>query len=49
MVERDVTRLGLAREGDVVILLAGRPLGTPKATDTIGVLRVGDPGSGFRA
>jgi pyruvate kinase len=49
LVDNDVTRLGLARPGDVVILLAGRPLGTPKATDTIGVLRVGDPESGFPA
>lgn len=48
MVERDLTRLGLAREGDAAVILAGKPLGTAKATNTISTLRMGDPDGGFR-
>ena len=48
MVEGDVRRLGLAGEGDEVVLLAGRPMGVPTATNTVGVMTVGDPTTGFK-
>lgn len=49
MVDEDLRRLGLADVGDTVIVLAGRPLGTPRATNLIGTLTIGDPESGFRS
>jgi len=47
-IDRDLLERGLAREGDVVLLLAGKPLGRVKSTNTIAVSIVGDPDSGFR-
>jgi len=49
MVEEDVLRLGWAGEGDSLVLLAGKPLGVPRATNMIGVLSIGDPTTGFSA
>lgn len=40
---------GLARDGDAVVLIAGKPLGSTKSQDVLSILRVGDPESGFRA
>jgi len=48
MVERLALERGLARDGDVVVLLAGKPLGIPKATSAIAILRIGETGTGFR-
>ena len=42
LVERDLARLGLAERGDHVVLLAGEPLGTAKATGAITVRAVGE-------
>lgn len=39
----------LASDGDAVILIAGKPLGSTKSQDVLSILRVGDPESGFRA
>ncbi len=47
-VERDLLALGWVEHGDRVALLAGKPLGRPKATNSISVLRIGDADSGFR-
>src|SRR5690606_39252055 len=47
-VERDLLNLGWARPGDRVALLAGKPLGAPKATNSIAVLIIGDTASGYR-
>ncbi|MFG0306096.1 MAG: pyruvate kinase [Phycisphaerales bacterium JB040] len=43
-----VQERGLARDGDSVLLIAGKPLGSVTAQDAIALLRVGDPNSGFR-
>lgn len=47
--ERDVLERGWAREGDPVLLLAGKPLGAPKATNSIATLYLGDPTGGYRS
>jgi len=47
-VERDLLALGWVGAGDRVVLLAGKPLGRPKATNSIAVLVVGDAASGYR-
>lgn len=47
-VEQYVLERGLAREGDSVVLVAGKPLGSVRAQDGISILRVGDQVSGFR-
>ncbi|MEM7629791.1 MAG: pyruvate kinase [Planctomycetota bacterium] len=47
-VEAYVQAQGLAEEGDAVLLVAGKPLGQVDAQDTVAILRVGDPNSGFR-
>lgn len=47
-VERLLLDRGWAREGDPVVLVAGKPLGAPKATNSLAVLHVGDPRSGYR-
>lgn len=39
----------LAKPGDFIILLAGKPLGTPKVVNTIAIHRVGETQSGFRS
>ena len=45
------TRLeGLPLEdGDRVVLIAGKPLGSVHGQDALAILRIGDHGSGFRA
>jgi pyruvate kinase len=48
-VEAYLVQRGLAAAGDFVVLVAGRPLGKAKATNTIAVCRVGDPTGGYRA
>ncbi|MFG0283709.1 MAG: pyruvate kinase [Phycisphaerales bacterium JB039] len=48
-VERDLLGRGWVRSGDVVVMLAGKPLGRARATNSIAVLRIGDPNSGYRA
>jgi pyruvate kinase len=40
---------GLAKRGDPIVLVAGRPLGKAKATNTIAVHAVGDLDRGYRA
>ena len=40
---------GMARRGDAIVLVAGRPLGKAKATNTIAVHVVGDAERGYRA
>ncbi|MBL8761713.1 MAG: pyruvate kinase [Phycisphaerae bacterium] len=46
-VDELVVRRGLAKRGDPLVLVAGRPLGQAKATNTIAIHRVGEP-TGFR-
>jgi pyruvate kinase len=48
MVDRLVLHRGWARRGDPIVLLAGRPLGTPRVTNTLAIHRVGDPATGWR-
>lgn len=48
-VEAYLQQRGLVRTGDYVVLVAGRPLGQAKATNTIAVHRIGDPSGGYRA
>lgn len=43
-----VQERGLAVDGDSILLIAGKPLGSVTAQDAIALLRVGDPDSGFR-
>ncbi|MFN0132530.1 MAG: pyruvate kinase [Phycisphaerales bacterium] len=49
LAERMVLQRGWVERGDPVLLLAGKPLGTPKATNSIATLFVGDPTGGYRA
>ena len=39
--------LGWAEAGDAVLLLAGKPLGVTKVTNSLAIHYVGDPGSGY--
>ena len=48
-VDACVVSKGLAKTGDKLVLLAGRPLGKAKATNTIAVHEVGQAASGYRA
>jgi len=48
MVEGFALERGLAEEGDVVVLLAGKPLGEARATNSLAVLTIGDQSTGFR-
>ncbi len=48
-VEQRVIADGIARDGDAVVLIAGKPLGEVQAQSTLAILRVGDRASGFRA
>lgn len=48
-VDRDLIEAGLARPGDPIVLLAGRPLGRVYSTSTLAVSRVGSPSGGYRA
>ncbi len=49
MVERDLVARGWADRGDAVVLLAGKPLGESKATNSIAILHIGDPHGGYRS
>ncbi len=47
-VDRHVQARGLASEGDAIVLLAGRPLGKAKATNTITIWKVAEEGATMR-
>lgn len=49
LVEHDLKQFGIARDGDIAVLLAGKPLGALRTQDLLAMLRLGDPSSGFRA
>jgi len=49
MVEAWLLEKGLCEVGDRAVLLAGKPLGAAKATNTIAVLTLGDPFGGYRS
>jgi pyruvate kinase len=49
IVERDLLEQGWARHGDAVVLMAGKPLGAARATNSIALLYVGDPRGGYRS
>jgi len=38
---------GIAKRGDFVVLVAGRPLGLAKASNTLAIYRVGEPTGGY--
>jgi hypothetical protein len=40
---------GWIGRGDPVVLVAGKPLGEAKATNSIAILYVGDPRGGYRS
>jgi pyruvate kinase len=42
MVDQYVQSRSLAKKGDAIVLLAGRPLGQAKATNTIAICKVGE-------
>lgn len=48
-VEKDLLSRGWVKPGDSVILLAGKPLGVPRVVDSMSVMTIGDPRSGFRS
>jgi pyruvate kinase len=48
IVDQSLQRMGVVRAGDPIILLAGRPLGQAKRTNTMAIHRVGEP-TGFRS
>ncbi|MBM4107759.1 MAG: pyruvate kinase [Phycisphaerae bacterium] len=48
MVDQLLLHRGWARRGDLVVLLAGRPLGKPKVTNTLAIHRVGDTATGYQ-
>jgi pyruvate kinase len=48
-VEAHLREHALASDGDVAILIAGKPLGGSRAQDLLAMLRIGDRNSGFRA
>ncbi len=48
-VESLVQERRYAAQGDAVVLIAGKPLGSVLGQDSMSILRVGDPGSGFRS
>jgi pyruvate kinase len=49
IVERDLLDRGWAHHGDAVVLMAGKPLGQARATNSIALLYVGDPRGGYRS
>lgn len=49
MVDRELVKRGLAKPGDPIVLIAGRPLGRAKASNTLAIGKVGDAGAGFGA
>jgi pyruvate kinase len=48
MVEDLIATEGITKDGDAVLLVAGKPLGALLAQSTVSILRMGDPSSGFR-
>jgi pyruvate kinase len=49
LAERDMVARGWIRSGEPMVLLAGKPLGRVKATNSVAMLFVGDPNGGYRA
>jgi pyruvate kinase len=49
IVERDMLARGWVRPGEPVVLLAGKPLGQVKATNSIAIFYIGDPVGGYRS
>lgn len=49
MVEREVLDRGWVRTGEPIVLLAGKPLGAAKATNSIAIFYLGDPTGGYRS
>jgi len=47
MVERDVRERGWARPGDPIVMLAGKPLGTPMVTNSLAIHYIGNPATGY--
>jgi pyruvate kinase len=47
--ERDLLERGWASHGDAVVLIAGKPLGEVRATNSIALLYIGDPRGGYRS
>jgi pyruvate kinase len=48
LVDRDLVERGWAKQGDPIVIIAGRPLGEHAAANTIAVHYVGNPMMGFR-
>ena len=48
-VDEELQTLGIASKGDIVVLLAGRPLGEPRVTNQMVVHEIGNPSTGFLA
>ena len=48
LVDRDLVTWKIAKAGDWAVLLAGRPLGVAKRTNTLAVHRVGEEDSGYQ-
>jgi len=46
-VDRDLLSLNMVQPGDWIVMLAGRPLGMAKSTNTLAVHRVGEDESGY--
>jgi pyruvate kinase len=46
-VDVHVQQAGIARPGEVCLLIAGEPLGRPRVTNRLAILIVGDPTSGY--
>jgi pyruvate kinase len=49
LAERDMIARGWVKPGDPTLLLAGKPLGQPKSTNSIATLYIGDPSGGYRS
>ena len=48
-VEQTILERGYGKQGDAVVMIAGKPLGSVKGQDAMAILRLGDAGSGFRS
>jgi len=49
MAEAEMLARGWVERGECVVLLAGKPLGQTKATNSIATLRIGDASGGYRS
>ena len=49
IVAQRVREEGWGDDGDAIVMIAGKPLGGTTTQDILGILRLGDPDSGFRA